>query len=1028
MEPVPDSEVGSSPAFYLPHHGVLREQSETTKLRVIFNGSSRTDNGISLNDILYSGAKLQTEIADVLLWFRLHQYVFSTDITKMYRQIMVHPEDRDLQRIYWHDAEGQLRSYRLTTVTYGLNCAPFLALRVLQQLIEDEGHRFPRAVLPMSRGRYVDDVFGGAESLNEAKEIIHQLKQLSSAGGFPLQKWNSNCPELLRYLSILPSDSSTPVELEASCVKVLGLYWQPNSDSFQFTSGATPSRTITKRAVLSEIAQLYDPLGFIAPVVICAKIFIQELWIAKVEWDEPLPPEIKKRWENFRQQLPSLNNLKIPRWLHVSSAIKSIELHGFSDASHLAMAAVVYIRVTTNLDEVYVTLVCAKTKVAPLKQLTIPRLELTAALLLSRLISNTKCALDLTECPIFLWTDSAVTLTWISANPARWKDFIRNRVTVIQEIVPSASWKFVPGKENPADCTTRGVNANLLEQHPLWWTGPPWLSKSSSAWPMISTSTSNTNLEERTRHVLTINYDSQAPQWDLLKRYSSLIRLFRITSLCRRAAARFRSKTSEPLDSPLTPLALQQSRNFWIKQIQNSCFRREIEALSRGENLLKSSSLIRLTPFLDTFGLLRVGGRLQHATLDYDIKHPFILPRQSSFTTLVIADAHLSTLHGGTQVTLAYTRQTYWILGGRAPIRSFILRCVRCARYCKIRAQQLMGQLPIARVTPSRSFLHTGVDYAGPISIKTWRGRAAKSYKGYLAIFVCFSTSAVHLEIVTDYTTEAFLAAYKRFTSRRGICASLYSDCGTNFVGADAELRRRFNSTSQELKELATLIATNGTEWRFNPPSAPHFGGKWEAAVKSTKFHLRRVIGDSMLTYEELSTLLAQIEAILNSRPLCPLTEDGDDYAALTPGHFLIGEALTTIPEPNLIDKPSSRLNRWQLIRQKAELFWKRWKSECLQRYQAISKWYHPSTQIKEGSLVLMIDDRYAPAKWPLARVVQLHPGEDGLNRVVTLRTSTAQFKRPITKICVLPPDPENETFGNFVPEGGRNVQENCKV
>lgn len=176
------------------------------------------------------------------------------------------------------------------------------------------------------------------------------------------------------------------------------------------------------------------------------------------------------------------------------------------------------------------------------------------------------------------------------------------------------------------------------------------------------------------------------------------------------------------------------------------------------------------------------------------------------------------------------------------------------------------------------------------ITIKTWRGRTAKTYKDYLTIFVCFATSTVHIEIITDYTTEAFIAAYKRFTTRRGICTTLQSDCGTNFVGADHELRRRFESASRELKELASILANYRTEWRFISAAAPHFGGKWEAAVKSTKFHLRRIIDDSILTYEELSTLTTQIEAVLNSRPLCPLSEDAEDFSALTPGHFIHGD------------------------------------------------------------------------------------------------------------------------------------------
>lgn len=858
MIPVPEHEIDNFPAFYLPHHGVVREHSQTTKLRVVFNGSSQTESGVSLNDILHAGTKLQTEIADVLLWFRTHRFVFTTDIVKMYRQINMHPSDQDLQRIYWYGSNQQLLPYRLTTVTYGLKCAPFLVLRVLQQLIKDEGHRFSCAIPSLTKGRYVDDIFRGAESVQEAVKIIEHLKLLCMAGGFPLQKWNSNNYEILRQLSLSSNEEVSTVEFEMSRVKILGLTWQPNTDIFTFTSWPAPNRVITKRTVLSEISQLYDPLGFIAPVIIRAKIFIQDLRLIKIDWDEPLSSELQDRWNNLRHQFASLDQISIPRWIRFSSLAKKIELHGFSDASNLAMAAVIYVKVITSSDDVHINLICAKTKVAPLKRLTIPRLELTAALMLSRLISRIHHTLELSQCPTFLWTDSAVTLQWISSHPSKWKDFVRNRTTMIHENVPTASWRFVPGKENPADCATRGVHANQLAQLSLWWSGPPWLTQSQSLWPTCNIMLApNPTLEDRSSNAMIITQDSKAGCWEVVERYSSLKKLLRITALCQRAVARFRNAVSESLDRPLTPMDLNKSRNFWIRHIQNLYFQKELKILSEGESLPKSNSLIRLTPFLDEHGLLRVGGRLHHTRLDPEFKHPYILPKSSPLTKLIIADAHLQTLHGGTQITLAYTRQSYWIIGGRSPIKSFILRCIRCARYRKKRAQQLMGQLPLTRVTPSRPFLNTGVDYAGPISIKTWRGRTAKTYKGYFAIFTCFSTSAVHLEVVTDYSTEAFLAAYKRFTSRRGICATLHSDCGTNFVGADTELRRLFNSASKELKELATLLSNHGTTWRFIPPATPHFGGKWEAAVKSTKFHLCWVISESILTYEGNSPLFS---------------------------------------------------------------------------------------------------------------------------------------------------------------------------
>ena len=276
----------------------------------------------------------------------------------------------------------------------------------------------------------------------------------------------------------------------------------------------------------------------------------------------------------------------------------------------------------------------------------------------------------------------------------------------------------------------------------------------------------------------------------------------------------------------------------------------------------------------------------------------------------------------------AKTRKTYWIIGGRAPVWSYIFNCVVCAHYRGIRAQQLIGQLPMARLTPARAFLNTGStssQYAGPISLKLWKGRGYKSYKGWLVFLVYMAKSAVHIEIVSDYTSDGFISVYWWNVSRPGICKTLYSDCGTNVFGADQQSRKLFSSGSKEALDLAHFLLNDGTKWKFNPLSAPHFGRKWEAAVKSVKFHLKHTIGDTLLTFEELSTLLSQIEVILNSRQLEPLSEDPDDLTALTPGHFLIGEAQTTVPESSLDEGNLSRLSRWQLIQQKLQSFWKHW-------------------------------------------------------------------------------------------------------
>ncbi|XP_063982730.1 uncharacterized protein LOC135165396 [Diachasmimorpha longicaudata] len=600
------------------------------------------------------------------------------------------------------------------------------------------------------------------------------------------------------------------------------------------------------------------------------------------------------------------------------------------------------------------------------------------------------------------------------------------RVTVVQELVQQASWRYVSGKENPADCASRGISVAQLNGHHLWWTGPKWLRKEASQWPSgRATLDPSTDLEEKPGLTLAASL-GRSSLWDLCSRYSSLYKLLRITAICQTVVGNMLRKLERKrgiiVPALFSPGSMEAARLYWVKATQAHHLQAECDIISHGLQLKKSHPLTKLTAFIDQQGVLRVGGRLKFSTLGPESRHQAIIPQGSVLAELIIRDSHQRTLHGGTQLTLAHLRRSYWIIGGRLPVKSFILKCVECARHRGIRAQQLMGQLPVARLVSDRAFSNTGVDYAGPVSLKTWRGRGHKTQKGWLVIFVCMATSALHLEAVTDYTADGFIAAYRRFVSRRGYCRHLYSDCGTNFIGADKELKKLFSAGAKEFQHLSAVCLKDGTCWSFNPPGAPHFGGKWEAAVKSVKYHLARTVRDTALTFEELSTLLSQIEAVLNSRPLQPLSEDPDDVSCLTPGHFLIGEAPIALPEPSLEHLNVGRLSRWQLIQQRLQFFWKQWSTGYLQQLQSISKWHHPSNEIKVGSLVLLYDERFPPAKWPLARVTALHPGRDGLSRVVTIRTASTTLTRPISKL-VSANDLYSFCVSNGVPDGGENVE-----
>ena len=323
-----------------------------------------------------------------------------------------------------------------------------------------------------------------------------------------------------------------------------------------------------------------------------------------------------------------------------------------------------------------------------------------------------------------------------------------------------------------------------------------------------------------------------------------------------------------------------------------------------------------------------------------------------------------------------------------------------------------MGQLPAERVTPGTVFAKVGVDYAGPVLVKYGMIRKPTVVKAYICLFISLTVKAVHLEVVSNLTSEAFIAALRRFVARRGHPTLMWSDNGTNFVGADRELKEMYEFLSQRNVQdtIVSFCSSLSVEWKFIPEHSPHFGGLWEAAVKSTKKHLRRVMGDHKLTFEELSTVLTQIEACLNSRPLAPLnTPDIDGIDVLTPGHFLIGRPLCALPDPSSSYSSVSLLKRWDLCQNLVRHFWQRWSSDYLTSINKYSKWKHPNRSIQSGDLVIVREDSPFPTKWPLGRVCQVYEGKDGLVRVAMIKTASGTYKRPVTKLAlILPVDEDN--------------------
>ncbi|XP_062700371.1 uncharacterized protein LOC134284887 [Aedes albopictus] len=863
MREVDCSSASSSAAlsYYLPHHGVEKADSTTTKLRVVFDASCRTDSGVSLNQALMVGAVVQDDLFAIHLRFRMHRIALIADIEKMYRQIRIHPSDYPLQRILWRSSSSEpLRTFELVTVTYGTASAPFLATRCLKELSTQGAADFPLAALILGKDFYVDDMLTGVDDEEEGDELCNQLLELLHSAGFSLRKWASNSSAVLSKIPAELRDERSTLSLDSlsSPIKTLGIQWHPSTDTYSYAVPEwSKEAVITRRVVASDTAKLFLPLGLLGPVVVLAKIFIQSLWQTTTSWDEPLNQEQQQYWSEFRNSLGDIASISIPRRVAIAHNPVLIELHGFCDASEKAYGACLYVRTVSSDGSIFVRLKAARSKVAPTgkskKQttLTLPRLELSSALLLAHLYHKVTESTELKTKPFF-WTDSMIALCQIRSPPARWKTFVANRVSEIQRLTVNGTWAHVPGTENPADIISRGMSPAQLKDTPAWWNGCQWLSQPSRFWPPINRPIPDdlptAEFEERS-----VSLPVQAAQPnEIFESRSSFSSLVRVVAFLHRFGHNTspQNRTDRKVGS-LSTLELNNATKTLVRIAQHESFGKDIAEIKSKGHVSSHSALKTLAPIL-VDGILRVGGRLRHAAISEDRKHPMILPARHILTERILVHYHQKHLHAGPQLLVACVREKFWPLRIRNLARKVVHSCVNCFRCKPTNLEQLMGDLPPERVTPTLPFLSTGVDLCGPFQFR--KLPRASPVKCYVAIFVCLVTKAAHVELVYDLSTAAFLAALHRFVARRGRPKLIECDNAKNFKGAVrelAQLRKQFYG-QQHQTEVISSCADDGTEFRFIPPRSPNFGGLWEAAVKSLKKHLRATIGNSVLSQEEL--------------------------------------------------------------------------------------------------------------------------------------------------------------------------------
>ncbi|XP_062414781.1 uncharacterized protein LOC134107206 [Pungitius pungitius] len=751
------------------------------------------------------------------------------------------------------------------------------------------------------------------------------------------------------------------------------------------------------RTAYQVLASQYDPLGFIVPFTTRAKVLIQQLWSKQRGWDDPdLPTGLQQAWETWEKELQHLSTVSIPRCyspVSVEEADAEYELHVFCDASERAYGAVAYLTVQVAGD-IHTSFVMARSRVAPKRQQTIPRLELCAALAGAQLAKLVETEITLTIRQTILWTDSTTVLEWLQSDSCRYKVFVGTRVSEIQELTDRQAWRYVDTRSNPADDITRGKTLLELMEPGRWSQGPPFLKQSTEHWPKKpeqTTAVTSTELKGITFCGLTtVEPNDNLPDAAQFSMWTDLVEATRQASQKAQGAAQ--GLRNHQAANP------QEAETLLLRRSQAHSFPEEVTALKAQKPVPNHSRLVSLAPEWDPLTcLVRVGGRLRRLqNTSLGEIHPIVLDPKHPATKLLIKHMDERLLHPGTERVYAELRRQYWILRGRQAVRQHQLKCPSCQRW---RAQPKVPQM--ADLPPQRlrllcpPFYSTGVDCFGPYLVKIGR----RTEKRWGAIFKCLTTRGIHIELLNSLDVDAFLLALRRFIARRGRPKELLSDCGTNFRGAERELREAFAAMEPRLKEHLTEYQI---DFKFNPPSAPHFGGVWEREVRSIKAGLQVAVGSQSVSEDVLHTTLVEVEGILNSKPLGYVSTDVADPDPITPNILLMGRRDASLPQVAYAPACIGR-RRWRHCQALVDQFWIQFTRNYLPTLQTRQKWQKAVNNIAVDAVVLIVDPSLPRAQWPIGKVCKTVSSHDGCIRTAEVLVNGKVYTRPVARLIQLP-------------------------
>jgi Pao retrotransposon peptidase/Family of unknown function (DUF5641)/Reverse transcriptase (RNA-dependent DNA polymerase) len=1035
IEEVPKEEQGQG--WYLPFFEVVNRE-KSTPIRLVFDAKA-TYGKISLNNQIKNTPNRLNDLVLTLMRLRRYEFAVTGDISEMFLRIRVAPEDKQYHRFY-HNG----KHYQWTRILFGNKSSPNASQKVLTSLGELFGEIYPNAKETVDNSCYMDDCVDSRSTESELQQLVQELPEMLLKADMKLCKFYTNSKNVA---SKIPRDLiAKEVKFEDKdpffeCNKVLGMVWDAESDNltfktkyntFQDWKSACKIDVWTKRAILKTTASTYDPLGLLSPIIMYPRTIIQQLWAKELDWDTAVPEEIANKWEECLQNLLKVNIIRIPRWVY-DNPFSNLELHVFCDASERAYATCIYTRVNSRGGTILTNLVCAKSRVAPLKNESVQRLELVGCVLGTRLLSATNIVYKVPQERVFYYTDSRNSLYWINTPAYKQKTYVYNRSSEIQRVSANTQWSHVATELNPADIGTRYVSTEDLKENTLWFEGPPFLRDPEYKFQHydvsendlteegaveMKTPTNSMNFNSKQYFYVGNNGDSNLEFFtqklplflaELVGRYSigkcwnGLMKFRRILSIIITFMMKLRKEEVR------SPYVFERVNLAIYRLSQKASFYEAIETLTYEGKLKKGNILAKYNPFLDEFGILRSNSRLSN--LDYipeETKKPIILSGIDKLTKLIVLEAHWKYEHAVSRsLLLSQLHRSFIVIGITKLVKSISANCLVCQKMKAQPAKQIMAPLQNRLGMPQRVFAETGLDFAGPFEVI--QGRAKKRKQYFVLVLTCLQVRAVHFEATENQTTDSVINALSRFVSMRGRPRILVSDNQTSFKSASRELKDFYQFVTDNQEEIINQLNPEGDrpiEWEFIPPRAPHFGGAWEIMVKAMKRALQIISKGQPMIEDDFRTFLCKAMDMINQRPLTKIVFQEKDII-LTPNDFLfgrcqIGPSISTLVRP-VNDIPYSKLGqRWRQLETLSNNLWHRFLTEILPELAPRQKWKQEFNNLEVGTLVLIIEPNLPRNVWQLGVVEEVDLSRDGFARSAKIKTGTGTYNRPITKLIPL--------------------------